>query len=124
MKLLTDFEGSPKVLAAGNAACGVFARSLAYCGLHETDGLVPKEWAEQAVAREGQQEIPERLCEVGLWEKADDTGFRITGFTDVNKSRHDMAELRAKRSEAGKKGGESSRSTNGKQAAKQNGSKR
>ncbi len=115
MKLLTDFEGSPKVLAAGNAACGVFARSLAYCGLHETDGLVPKEWAEQVVAREGQHEIPERLCEVGLWEKVGMTGFQIVGFTDVNKSRNDMADLRAKRSQAGSKGG-SKRQANAKQA--------
>lgn len=114
VKLLTDLEGHPKVLAAGNAATGVYVRSLAYCGKYETDGCVPKEWAEQAVAREGQQDLPGRLVDQGLWEESE-AGYQIRDFTEVNRSKEQMNELRETRSIAGEKGGKA----NGKAKRKQ-----
>lgn len=105
VKLLTEFEGHPKVLAAGNAGAGVYARSLAYCGKYETDGYVPKEWADQAVAREGQHDLPGRLVDQGLWGETD-SGYLIRDFTEVNRSHEEMNDLRETRSNAGKRGGQ------------------
>lgn len=104
IKLVTDFDGHPKLLSVGNAGAGLYARSLAYCGKYETNGVVPIEWVEQAVAREGQTELPQQMVEAGLWCEHK-SGYEIRDFTEVNKSREEMTSLRAKRSDAGQAGG-------------------
>lgn len=117
VKLLTAFESHPKTLSVGNAGAGLYARSLAYCGAHETDGQVPKAWADQAVAREGQQDLPGRLVAAGLWIETE-SGFEIRDFTEVNRTHEAMEALRKKRARAGKRGGKqpgSKPEANGKQ---------
>ena len=108
VKLLTDFEGHPKVLSVGLAGDGLYARALAYCGKYETDGAIPEAWVEQAVAREGLHDLPDRLVEIGLW-KRDESGYEITDFTEVNRSKEQMDSLRESRSIAGKEGVEAKR---------------
>ena len=119
MKLLCEFDGHPKVLSVGNAGAGLYARSLAFCGRYETDGVVPREWAEQAVAREGQTDLPGELVSAGLWD-VHESGFEIRDFTEVNKSREEMDDLRSKRSSAGRAGAKAKSQA----SAKQKGSKR
>lgn len=108
VKLLTDFEGHPKVLSVGLDGAGLFARSLAYCGKYETDGAIPEAWVEQAVAREGQHGLPNLLVEAGLWKQGEN-GYEIRDFTDVNRSKTQMDSLRESRSVAGKEGVEAKR---------------
>jgi len=105
VKLWTNLDGHPKILAAGLAGAGLYARALAYCGRYETDGDVPMAWVENAEANTKQVlDLAEALASVGLWERTD-TGFRIRDFTEVNFSRAEMQRLRKARSKAGKKGG-------------------
>lgn len=54
----------PKVLAAGDAAFGLWVRMLAYCRRKLTAGRVPKTWA----GVRGQRAKLRRLVEVGLLE--------------------------------------------------------
>lgn len=108
VKLLTEFEGHPKVLSVGLDGAGLFARSLAYCGKYETDGAIPEAWVEQAVAREGLHGLPDLLLQVGLW-KQDENGYEIRDFTEVNRSKTQMDSLRESRSVAGKEGVEAKR---------------
>jgi hypothetical protein len=46
-RLDDKFHSDPKILAAGNAAVGLYARSIAYCADHLTDGVVERTWAKQ-----------------------------------------------------------------------------
>lgn len=107
VKLLTEFDGNPKVLSVGLAGAGLYARSLCYCGKYETDGFIPDSWVHQAVGYEGLKHLPKQLLGVGLWEleENDPTGYRIKDYTAVNKSKKEMEKLRANRSRAGKRGG-------------------
>jgi hypothetical protein len=107
VKLLTEFDGHPKVLSVGLPGAGLYARSLAYIGKYETDGAIPEAWVEQAVAREGLHELPGQLVEVGLWTKVE-SGYEIRDFTEVNRSKKQMDSIRESRSVAGKKGGKQS----------------
>lgn len=63
MKLDTGFHSNAKVLAIGNAGAGLYARALAYCGDHETDGFVPASWARSA----GHKRVRDDLERHGLW---------------------------------------------------------
>lgn len=101
VRLLTTFHDHPKTLSVGNAGAGLYARSLAYCGDHETDGAVPREWVEQAVAREGHHDLPAELVSAGLWAETD-SGYDVRDFLEINKSAEEMADLRSKRAKAGR----------------------
>lgn len=112
MKLLTEFDGHPKVLNVGLNGAGLYARSLAYCGRYETDGAIPEAWVEQTVAREGLHDLPDQLVAVGLWNRCE-SGYEITDFTVVNRSKEQMDSIRESRSIAGKRGGKANRTQNG-----------
>lgn len=108
VKLLTEFDGNPKILSVGLAGAGLYARSLAYCGAYETDGFIPDSWVTQAVSIEGKH-LPEQLVGTGLWKTAQG-GYEIPDYTDVNQTKGEYRRLRASRSRAGKKGGKQTRS--------------
>jgi len=107
VKLLTEFHDNPKVLGVGLAGAGLYARSLAYCGKYETDGLIPASWVRQAVGAEGLGELPKHLLGAGLWKKAEssESDYEIRDYLDVNPSKEDLASLRKTRSVAGRRGG-------------------
>lgn len=108
VKLLTEFDGNPKVLTVGLAGAGLYCRALAYCGKYETDGFIPAIWVRNAVALEGFADLPKQMLDNGLWEKDGNgrDGYQIKDYLEVNRSRSDMESLRANRSAAGKAGGE------------------
>lgn len=61
----------PKIIAAGNAAVGVWTRAGAWSKGHATGGFVPTEIASILGTREAN-----RLVEAGLWVEVDG-GFRF-----------------------------------------------
>ena len=75
----------PKVLAAGNEAVGVWARSISYAALHLTDGHVTRALAEMLCGAEAFARVSQRLVEVNLWE-VDGANFKIHDFCEWNVS--------------------------------------
>jgi len=107
VKLLTEFDGNPKVIEIGLAGAGLYCRSLAFSGKYETDGFISSGWVNNLVVAEGVPELPKQMLSSGLWKPAesDKKGFVIPDYLAVNRSHEDMDSLREKRSAAGKKGG-------------------
>lgn len=66
VKLSTRYYDDPKVIAAGPEAEVLFTRALAYCGAHETDGVI-LDAALGRLMRRGARKAAERLVSVGLW---------------------------------------------------------
>lgn len=120
MKLLTEFDGNPKVVQVGLAGAGLYARSLAYCGKYETDGFIPETWVQSTLALEQElKHLPKHLLDVCLWKRAEN-GYEIPDYLDVNKSKRDMKKLSVTRSRAGKRGGQAKAVASAKANAKQN----
>ena len=130
VKLDDQFHSHPKVIACGNEAAGVYARSLAYCGAYYTDGFVSRKQA----ATFAPTRVLKRVTEAGLWEEVEpgesrtvtgrrDSGNRtlpnvtitfcyygyfIEDFLHHNPTRDEAEAARAKRRAAGSKGGSTS----------------
>ena len=94
------FHSHLKVITAGNAAVGLFARAGCWCSDHNSDGVIPFPVA----ALFGKPKEIEALLAVGLWAKTD-TGYVMPDFLEFNPSAEEVAERRAKRAEAGAQGG-------------------
>jgi hypothetical protein len=77
VKLDDGFYDNPKIEAAGLAAAGLYAKSLAYCGRHLTDGFVPKTF----VKAHGTRAAATRLEHVGLWKQDGDGWYIEFNFT-------------------------------------------
>lgn len=88
-KLDDGFWSNPKVARAGNEAAGAYARSLSYCGNHETDGTIPPDIAKFI----GPPKVWKKLAEVGLVEDLNGTGYLIPDFLDFNPS-HEKLEAK------------------------------
>ncbi len=114
------FHSNPKVIAAGLDGAGLYARALAYCGDHLTDGYVPAGWAREVASKR----LCDKLCTVRLWTEADDS-YRIPDYLDLNPSREEVeakrADLSEKRSKAGKLGAEARWQNDGKGDGKSDG---
>jgi hypothetical protein len=89
VKLDDGFYDNPKVEAAGLAAAGLYAKSLAYCGRHLTDGYVP--WT--FVKAHGTKGAAAKLVAVGLWTE-NGSGWVIDDYTEFNFSRDKVLEKR------------------------------
>lgn len=87
VRLDDRFHSHPKVLAAGNAAAGLYARSLAYSGEYRTDGFIPDAF----LTRDDELELAERLVNVRLW-KRQRHGYVIPDWTDYNPTRRELEE--------------------------------
>lgn len=107
-----------KILAAGNEAVGVWIRCLAWSNANLTDGLVPRQLA--LVITNGSTEPIDRLVESRLFEKHGDD-FLIHDFAEYQMTAAEVkakrADIRDKRSKAGKAGARA-RWQNGKRKAK------
>jgi hypothetical protein len=112
-KIDDSFYDHPKVFDAPDCAVALWTRAGAWCARNLTDGFVPSG-------------MPARLCDDhdtavkelvrrGLWLRASG-GYRFHDWADFQPSKESVQELRAKRSEAGKRGGQA-------KAAKQNAGK-
>lgn len=99
-KLDDAFGNHPKVRRAGNAAVGLWVRCATYSAQYELDGKVPAELAEHY----GSTEEIDALIETRLWVM-NGAGFIIPDFLEFNPSAEEAKEIRAKRADAGRKGG-------------------
>jgi hypothetical protein len=100
-RLDDGFWSNPKIVAAGNEAAGVYARALAYCGNHLTEGHVPDQ-VMQFIA--GKRKPINQLVDVGLVER-NGTGYLIPDFLEFNPTKDEALAMKEKRAEAGRRGG-------------------
>lgn len=126
-RLEDDFHSHPKVEAAGNSAVGLFVRAICYCAHYHTGGFVPASKAREFGSRADIQ----NLIDADLWapvRKGDvfevtlrrDTGGRplpdatvvmprdgyfIDEFLHFHPTKEEARERRARRAEAGSRGG-------------------
>lgn len=89
------FATHPKVVAAGNAAVGLWLRCLTWSASQLTDGVIP-----DAIARMyGPAKDMNRLAEVGLWRK-DGNAWVIPDYLEYQPSAEQVREQRRDRHEA------------------------
>lgn len=116
-KVDDSLHSHPKAMAASLAAIGLWSVSGSWSSDHLTDGFVP-DYMIPSLAR-GQIELAEELCAVGLWRRRKG-GYQFHQWlqdadgTVRNPSRDDVTTKRAKRAEAGRKGGLASGKTRSK----------
>ena len=126
--LLIDdqFHCNRKIIRAGLAGAGLYARSLSYCAAESTDGWIPREWATEI----GSKQTVKLLVDVGLWIRVDSgdiflveassrrrgnetrvevpgPGFFVPDYLCYNPSRSEVLEMKQQRSAAGRKGADS-----------------
>lgn len=99
-KLDDKFWSDPKVEEAGNEAAGAYARMLAYCGDHLTEGKLT-DGAARYIAR---PKIIERLAEFGFIVP-NGNGWVIPNYLEFNPTKAEVEATRRARSEAGRRGG-------------------
>ncbi len=92
-----------KILNAGNASVGAWARMLAWSAGQGTDGFIP---ALRARSFASPDEL-DRLVMVQLLDIAEG-GYRVHGYLDVHPSAARGAQISAARAAAGKRGGQRS----------------
>ncbi|WP_028479567.1 hypothetical protein [Nocardia sp. CNY236] len=91
----------PKVVAAGNAAMGLWVRAGSWSMQQLTEGFVPA-----AIVRGlGSTTQAKKLVDVGLWT-AEADGYRFHGWDERQMSKAEIEERRRKRAAAGRKGGQ------------------
>ncbi len=90
----------PKIIEAGNEAIGIWARALAHCNLHLTDGIVTSGVLRSIAAPGKRLETKRgpvgRLIEVGLLSLGPKGTFVIHDFLDWNDSKAEVLEKREK----------------------------
>ena len=82
----------PKVLRAGNAAAGAYARMLSYCAQHLTDGRLDRT---TALSIAGRDKVLSVLIQVALLDEIDAETVAIHGYLERNPSRADVERERA-----------------------------
>jgi len=103
LRLDTNFWSHPKVIAAGEQAAVLYQQMAMYCMDHATDGLVPDGQLPRFGLPRLRQRL-DRLAATGMAEPVDG-GWLLPGYVERYKTAAEVAELRAKRSKAGKQGG-------------------
>lgn len=107
VKLDVDFPDNARVIEAGEKAELLYVRSLLLAKRLLSDGaLTLPQLARTGLS--GVRQRAERLVAVGLWEKAGEGSYRIVGWLERNRSAAEVAEVSAKRAEAGSRGGRNS----------------
>ena len=100
LKLDDDFPNHPKILILDDAAFRLHITALCYCARAGTEGFV----SAKAVPRLGSAALAPQLVEAQLWEPCKG-GWMIHDYLDYNLSNARVAEIRALRAEAGRRGG-------------------
>lgn len=101
------FAMHPKVIAAGNTAIGLWVRAGSWSAQLLTDGQVPRG---PLAALGGKPRDAQSLVDAGLWTVTE-TGWSFHDWDGFQPSRAEVEQLRATRSQAGRKGGKASGST-------------
>lgn len=90
-RLEETFAFHPKVLVAGLAATGLYARGIAYAAGLASDGRLST--AAVRTLTEGDLSLADRLVEVGLWARTE-AGYEIHDFLEYNLSNADQKSMR------------------------------
>lgn len=85
------FWSHPKVIAAGNAAIGLWIKAASYCAQHLTDGFVPDH---VVPLLGGTRTQAQRLLSAKLWQKADG-GWVFHDWDDYQLSKEKVLKRRA-----------------------------
>lgn len=117
---------SPRAIDAGPIAMYLHVAATAYCARYQTDGIVSVLAVRKLIDRDAAandigalgEELPlaqfraphadfaDRLVDVGLWAFDEATGtYAILDYLDRHPSRAEAEDRRAKRQDAGRKGG-------------------
>ena len=99
-KIDDKFHAHPKVIAAGNAAIGLWTRCGAWSADQRQEGFVP----EQIARMYGTKAEIDRLTRCRMWYP-EDGGYVLRDWLEYNPSNEQIEATRAKRSRAGRKGG-------------------
>lgn len=101
------WDEHPKYIDLDLEHFGLMACAIVYCNRQLTDGFVPEK-AVRGFGKSGKgPKLAERLVAEGVWKKAKG-GFEIVGYLDHNPSREVVLARKAKRAEAGERGGKAS----------------
>lgn len=101
-KVDDSFYDHPKVFDAPDCAVALWTRAGCWSARNLTDGFVPASLPARLC---GDPDIAVReLVNRGLWKRAKG-GYQFHDWLDRNPSRKDVEQQRAKRAEAGRKGG-------------------
>lgn len=90
----------PKVLAAGNAAMGLWIRAGTWSSSQLTDGFIPNAIA-NAMANECDADA---LVHAGLWDRVEGAGYQFHDWADFQPSATEERKKREARKRAGQKG--------------------
>ena len=105
-KLCDHSHSHPKVVEAGNAAWGLFCRLGSWSSEKGTDGIVPL--AVVRMFETPNSDEAARLSAVGLLEALDSRSACLHDFLKYNPTAAEVAKLRRKRADAGRRGGKRS----------------
>lgn len=103
----------PKVLEVAPLDRLLYVWALCWSSRHRTDGKLRRRALGHVAALAGVDDLEgaaRRLVAAGLWED-DDDGWLVHDFTDYQPAAAEVDELRAKRAEAGRRGGLASAET-------------
>jgi hypothetical protein len=96
------YPDHPVVAGLTDGAYRLWTTSIAYCSQHLTDGLVPEPIITRWGVRHADRAASE-LVSAGLWRSSAD-GYEVVNYLRYQRSRSEVEDLSAKRSESGKKG--------------------
>jgi len=80
LKVSDNFHDHPKVVAAGNAAIGLWVRGGSYSAAYDLDGFVPSAWVRSSGAH---YTAHRALVRVGMWLPSGD-GWTMHDYHDYN----------------------------------------
>jgi hypothetical protein len=101
------FDEHPKYFEYGAAEMGLIACAITCSNRLMSDGVIPKGWPVRRFGPEAAA-LVERLVGDGVWRRLPDGNLGIVGYLDHNRSKVEIEEIKAKRAEAGKVGGQRS----------------
>jgi hypothetical protein len=105
VRLDDGFMRHPKAQAAGLQGRALFISGLCWCAANLTDGRIPKAMLPLLAFEAGvKPAAAATLVKVGLWDE-DADGYAVHDWLDYNRSRDVITDVRASRSEAGRRGG-------------------
>lgn len=100
VKLLDEFPGHPKIVGLSDAAFRAYIEALCYCSRYLTDGAIP----EPAARRFASARSISELVSVGLLDRHSGS-VHIHDYLEHQTSREHVEIVKAKRAQAGRKGG-------------------
>lgn len=112
-KLDDGIYDNPKILTVEPTDRLLYVWALCWSNRHHTDGVIPAKMLRYVAMFAGcgdHDAAASRLVEAGLWDNAPD-GWTIHDFAEYQLSSDRVEDLRAKRAEAGRKGGQRSAET-------------